>query len=146
MEFSIMSNNGNMNPQEEKIQALMNSYLAARERGRDEAVSLHVDEDSLAAFAEGRLGERESRPVVSHLVDCSFCRHVSAQLIRLTSEFAESETETAASPIVEPARISEVLSGLLTKIFGTSDGAVFAHEEKDEEEREEKDPEEKADE
>lgn len=110
----------------------MNSYLAAREKGRGEAVSSHVDEDSLAAFAEGRLGDRESGPVVSHLVDCSFCRHVSAQLIRLNAEFAEFETETVASPSVEPARISEVLSGLFSKIFGTTDGAVFAHEEKDE--------------
>ncbi len=142
----MMSNNGNMNPHEEKIQALMNSYLAARENGRGEAVSLHVDEDSLATFAEGRLGERESGPVVSHLVDCSFCRHVSAQLIRLNAEFAETEAETVTLPGVEPARISEVLSGLFSKIFGTTDGAVFAHEEKDEEKPEEKDSEEKADE
>ncbi len=139
------ANNGNMNPQEEKIQSLMNSYLAAREKGRGEAVSLHVDEDSLAAFAEGRLGERESGPVVSHLVDCSFCRHVSAQLIRLNAEFAESDAETAALPGVEPARISEVLSGLFTKIFGTTDGAVFAHDEKDDDKDGEPEPDETAD-
>ncbi len=124
----------------------MNSYLAAREKGRGESVSLHIDEDSLAAFAEGGLGERESGPVVSHLVDCSFCRHVSAQLIRLNAEFAETETGTEASPNVDPSRISEVLSGLFSKIFGTTDGAVFAHEEKDEDKDEEKNEDEKADE
>jgi hypothetical protein len=32
-------------------------------------------------------------------------------------------------PSAEPTKVSEVLSGLFSKIFGTTDGAVFAHNE-----------------
>ena len=39
----------------------------------------------------------------------------------------------------EPSRISDVLSGLLSRIFGGNDGAVFAHHESEKEsENEEK--------
>ena len=45
-----------------------------------------------------------------------------------------------AAETSEPSRVSGVLSGLLSRIFGTSDGAVFAHnEEKDEEADKQKD-------
>jgi hypothetical protein len=33
----------------------------------------------------------------------------------------------------EPASVSSVLSGILSRIFGTSEAAVFAHEEKTDE-------------
>ncbi|HYY59629.1 MAG TPA: zf-HC2 domain-containing protein, partial [Pyrinomonadaceae bacterium] len=46
----------------------------------------HLDEDALNAFVEGRLGETEARPVVKHLVACSYCRHATSQLVRLEAE------------------------------------------------------------
>ena len=90
----------------------------------------HIDQDSLSAFTEGNLSEREAAPVVKHLVDCSFCRHVTTELVRLDLAFAN---ENDVRPLVEagePSKISSVLNGILSKIFGTTDGAVFAHEEK----------------
>ena len=129
-----------LNPQELQIQGLLDRYLASKNK-ISEAGTAHIDEDSLSAFVEGTLNYRESENVVSHLVDCGFCRHASAELIRLELAFAEEEIPAALPSSNEPSRISEVLSGLFSKIFGTADGAVFAHEEpkKDEKKDESKD-------
>lgn len=131
-----MENKEYMTPQETAIQNLVSQYLKARSAAdiTRAANTPHLDHDSLAAFTEGNLSEREAKPVVSHLVDCSFCRHVTAELIRLDMAFAENPVATSAAETAEPSRVSEVLSGLLSKIFGTTDGAVFAHNEKEEEE------------
>ncbi len=126
-----MENDINLNPQELQIQGLIGRYLATRNT-TNPAVSGHVDEDSLSAFVEGTLNARESDSIVSHLVDCGFCRHATAELIRLDLAFAEEETSAITEASVQPARISEVLSGLFSKIFGNTEGAVFAHEEKPE--------------
>lgn len=131
-----MENKGNITPQEAAIQNLVGQFLNARS-GREfnsAAGGPHVDQDSLAAFTEGALSEREAKPVVSHLVDCSFCRHVTAELIRLDMAFAETPADARIADTAEPSRVSEVLNGLLSKIFGTADNAVFAHEEKKDEE------------
>ena len=126
-----MENDIKLNPQELQIQGLIGRYLATRNT-TDAAESGHIDEDSLSAFVEGTLNARESDSIVSHLVDCGFCRHATAELIRLDLAFAEEETSVIADASVQPARLSEVLSGLFSKIFGNTEGAVFAHEEKTE--------------
>lgn len=146
-----MANTDQMNPQEMRIQGLLDRYLVSREAGRrsSDISSPHLDQDSIAAFAEGNLSEREAKPIVSHLVDCSFCRNVTAEIVRLDAAFAESEMPVNVVASSEPTKISEVLSGLFSKIFGTSDGAVFAHNEDDEKDKESKEsdePEEKVDE
>lgn len=131
----IMENDIKLNPHEQQIQGILGRYLASRNghSGTD-----HIEEDSLAAFVEGSISERESGSIVSHLVDCGFCRHVTAELIRLDMAFAEQEIP-AAVEASEPAKISQVLSGIFAKIFGSTESAVFAHEEnKDEKEAEEK--------
>jgi len=135
-----MENTGQMNRQELKIQGLIDRYLASRSLNETPPPDQHLDEDSLTAFSEGRLTEREAKPMVAHLVACTFCRHVTAELVRLDMQFAaDSEPARAPAKAAEPSKISEVLNGLLSKIFGTSDGAVFAHseEEKDEKKKDE---------
>jgi hypothetical protein len=136
-----MENTGQMNSQEAMMQGLIGRYLRVRsaESRNATAAGPHLDTDSLAAFTEGNLSAAEARPMVSHLVDCSFCRHVTAELIRLDLAFADNPPVNQAVETAEPSKVSEVLSGLLSRIFGTSDGAVFAHNEKDEDA--EKDPE-----
>ena len=130
----------NITGEEAKIQSLLEAFLRSSPTLKSSAAetSFHFDEDSLAAFAEGNLAERESGPMVGHLVRCGFCRHRTAELIRLSVAFEGVEPEF--TPQAEPSKISEVLSGLLAKIFGSSDQAVFAHEEKkaDDPESEEK--------
>ena len=92
----------------------------------------HIDADTLAAFVENSLSLRESEPVVAHLVDCGFCRKSSAELIRLQNEFSAEPMRDVVHQ-GESSKISEVLSGLLQKLLGTSDASVFAHEESDDE-------------
>ncbi|HJS51932.1 MAG TPA: hypothetical protein VJ781_08540 [Pyrinomonadaceae bacterium] len=125
-----------MNPQETNIQGILAEYLNSRNPSN--APTGHLDQDTLAAFTEGTLTELQATPAVSHLVDCSYCRHITAELVRLDLEFAE-EPVPARTRDAEPARISEVLSGVLAKIFGTSENAVFAHEDKDKKDEKDKD-------
>ena len=129
-----MINKGQINADELKIQGLLDRFLKVRTANdsfRDN--NQHLDEDSLTAFVEGRINERESPSLIKHLIDCSFCLHVTGELAKLNDAFAEDEVivSTAAK---EPTKVSEVLSGLLSRIFGTSDGAVFAHQQDDEKE------------
>lgn len=122
-----MENTGKFNSEELNIQKLLSNYLQVSSNGLS-AEKQHLDEDSLSAFVEGNLGQKESQSIVSHLVDCSFCRHVTAELVKLDFAFAE-EIPQAAVKTEAPSRISEVLSSVLSRIFGTTDGAVFAHQE-----------------
>jgi hypothetical protein len=113
------------------IQGLLGSYLRFRSVNESLNNDKHLDDDSLTAFVEGNLSERESAPILSHLVDCSFCRHVTAELVKLDFAFAGEE---ATAPVVEsaPSSVSDVLNNLLSRIFGTSDSAVLAHQEPEE--------------
>ena len=132
-----MINQGQINSEEIRIQGLVDRYLKFRSSAATSQT--HLDEDSLNAFVEGRLGEREISPVIKHLIDCSFCLNVTAELTKLEMAFAEEELPVSA-PASEPAKVSDVLKGLLARIFGTQEGgaAVFAHEETKEEEEAEK--------
>lgn len=126
-----MENKGKINPTDLKIQGLLDRYLRVRSANSNfENGQTHLDEDSLAAFVEGNLTWREAQPVVNHLVGCSFCRNITAELVRLDLAFAEN-TQPVALTESQPTKVSEVLSGILSRIFGTSDGAVFAHHEED---------------
>lgn len=138
-----MENTGNINLEEIRIQGLLDRYLNRQSASGLSTQENHLDDDSLTAFVEGNLSERESKPIVSHLVDCSFCRHVTAELVRLDLAFADEQVQTVVEEN-QPSRISEVLSGLFAKIFGTGDSAVFAHNEAEEKaETTEEKPEEK---
>ena len=133
-----MENGGKINPSELKIQGLLDRYLHFQSKKDGFDGRAHLDEDSLTAFVEGNLGEREAQPMITHLVDCSFCRHVTAELVKLDLAFAE-ETPPVASAENQPTKVSEVLSGILSRLFGTNDGAVFAHHEEEERPEEEED-------
>jgi len=127
-----MENKELINPKDIQIQGLVDRYLRSQTSDNNMMLSgEHLDEDSLAAFTDGNLSEREAQPIVSHLVDCSFCRHVTTELIRLDLAFAD---DAVRETVVEnqPSKVSEVLSNLLSRIFGRDDGAVFAHQEKEE--------------
>lgn len=141
-----MANATNLNPEETKIQSLLGRYLNARSSA-EQAMNIgvdHLDEDALSSFIEGGLSEREARPMLSHLVDCTFCRHMTTELVRLDLAFADTVEVRVPVQEQEPAKISQVLNGILTRIFGTRDGAVFAHHES-EEDKKEKTKEEKTD-
>lgn len=127
-----MENMGKRNSEELQIQGLLDRYLNRQSAANGLSTQEnHLDEDSLTAFVEGNLSDRESKPMVSHLVDCSFCRHVTAELVRLDLAFAEEQVPVIAQEN-QPSKVSEVLNNLLARIFGTGDSAVFAHHETEE--------------
>ena len=128
-----MDNKWSTDPQKIQIQGLIDRFVRAGSVGAEATATPteHLDADALTAFVEGNLNERETPPVVNHLIKCSFCRHVTAELVKLDLAFAEDSAPRRISE-TQPSRISEVLSNLLSNIFGTNDSAVFAHEEKTE--------------
>lgn len=134
-----MENKELTNPQNLQIQGLIDSYLRSQNARNNQATAFekHLDEDSLTAFTEGNVTEREAPPIVKHLVACSFCRHVTAELVKLDLAFNEGAVAVTAIEN-QPSKVSEVLSNLLSRIFGTNDEAVFAHQEKEETEDDEK--------
>lgn len=124
-----MEDKGKIKLQDSQIQQLLNNFLCSGVSSNNlAATGQHLDEDTFAAFVEGNLSEGETQPILSHLVDCSFCRHVSAELIKLDYAFADEKVESAVIRN-EPSKVSEVLNNLLSRIFGTNDGVVFAHQE-----------------
>lgn len=133
-----MENTGKANPQEIKIQGLLDRFLKVRSAENGAFTTQeHLDQDTLAAFVEGNVKEREAKPIVSHLVDCSFCRNITAELVRLDLAFA-GETEPVIAAESQPAKIADVLSGILARIFGSNEGAVFAHHEDEDSKNDEK--------
>ena len=130
-----MKNKGQTNSEELKIQGLLDRYLKFRSSTVNSEA--HLDEDSLNAFVEGNLSQRELSPIIKHLIDCSFCLNVTAELTKLEFAFAD-ESSIVSAPAAEPTKVSDVLKGLLSRIFGTQDDAVFAHHELKEEQKTEK--------
>ncbi len=131
-----MNNKGQTNSQDTQIQGLLDQYLQSNSLNLGfEDNKEHLNEDSLSAFVEGTLLERESKPIVSHLANCAYCRHISAELVKL--DFAVADEPAADLQLVgEPSKVSDVLNGVLSRIFGTTDGAVFAHNEDEEKDKE----------
>ena len=118
---------------DERFQELIGRYLNLR--NAENLTGEHLDQDTLGAFAEGNVSRREATPIVSHLADCSYCRHITSELVRLDLAFAHADNSALLVSERSPSKVSEVLSDLLSRIFGTTDSTVFAHHEPEEEEK-----------
>ncbi|HEX8844666.1 MAG TPA: zf-HC2 domain-containing protein [Pyrinomonadaceae bacterium] len=117
------------NKESERWRRMLHQHLGRR-ASLDQASTLgaHLDEDALSAFVEGRLGNPESAPVVRHLVSCSSCRRITAQLIRLDTELSGIETDQAPVTSEEPGRIRRLLADLASRVLpATETDAVFAY-------------------
>ncbi len=133
-----MNNTGQTNSRQLQIQGLLDRCLQAKSITKNlDTKAGHLDEDTISAFVDGNLLEREAKPIISHLADCSFCRHISSELIKLDLAFAADTPLTVVDTHAEPTSVADVLSGIMAKIFGANDTEVFAHNEKDEEEKDE---------
>lgn len=130
-----MNNKGNTQTREELLRSILDGFVRSGAGTGSQGTTDHLDEDTISAFVEGNLSRREATPATAHLVNCGFCRHRTAELVRLDFEFAE-EAEAPSVP-TEPSKVSDVLSGILGKLFGAGEGAVFAHEEKEEAKKDE---------
>ncbi len=93
------------------------------------SMGAHLDDDAAAAFIEGRLGDREAAPMISHLVDCSACRRMTVELTRFAIE-AEPAIETPASDLPpQTGRLRRLLEDLAARVLPASnDDAVFAYQ------------------
>jgi len=84
----------------------------------------HIDEDTIAAYIEGRLADSECKPVLAHLASCGLCRRASAQIVRLENQIdAEPITEAGAE---EPGRLEALLSRLGSAV--ANEEVVFAYQ------------------
>lgn len=119
----------------EAIQFMIHQRL--RTNTNVETLGEHPDEDSLSAFLEGRLDESGSTQIVSHLIVCGSCRHLTAQVTRLDLQIDDSQTYD--SPLIdhydspldesEPGRLRSLLEGLASRVFPASqEDVVFAYQ------------------
>ncbi|MEP6947565.1 MAG: hypothetical protein ABJA02_16720 [Acidobacteriota bacterium] len=126
-----MGNTENINALENRLQPLLEAYLQRLSRADLRLdPQAHLDEDALTAFTEGNLTRREADPMVAHLSDCSFCRHKTAELVRLDLDISGAEAVRQLQPDRAPSKVSEVMTGILDRLFGGGESAVFAHEDK----------------
>ncbi|HVF49678.1 MAG TPA: hypothetical protein VNA19_06305 [Pyrinomonadaceae bacterium] len=117
------------NNQDDAVRRMVGQHLNYREQTLAATpAGLHLDEDQLATFVEGRLTQSESAPLMSHLVACSFCRRATSQLIRLESALGETEAVEPPAQQPEAGRIRRLLEGLAARVLPQSDeDAVFAY-------------------
>lgn len=91
----------------------------------------HLDEDTIAAFVEGRLLDNECQPVLAHLAACGACRRASAQMVQLENQIdADAGSEV---PDEESGRLEAVLSRLRSAVPSINEEVVFAYQNPDEE-------------
>ncbi|HEY6119382.1 MAG TPA: hypothetical protein VIV66_05450 [Pyrinomonadaceae bacterium] len=111
----------------ETIRFMVRERLKARVVATTELPSEnHLDDDTISAFFEGRLGDAESAPVITHLVSCSLCRHMTAQ-------FAQFDADVSATtlPVVgeeNPTSLRQWFEDFRTGFAGGSTEEVFAYQ------------------
>lgn len=108
-----------------EIDALLRRHTRAAAGGRvpddDEGAALspqseHLDADELSAFAENAVPASARSLYVSHLADCTECRHAVAGLARTSNVSVESERQAAAGRLKtsEPSARGGWLSALFS--------------------------------
>jgi len=114
---------------------LIERLVAVRLKARFQAASLpaasvpHPDDDMVSAFIEGRLGEAESLSMVSHLVNCATCLHLTGSLIRFDADV--NEISDACMPEEDPGLLRKFLDLIAEGVTPLDDDAVLAYQEKD---------------
>ena len=90
----------------------------------------HLDEDMIAAFVEGRLGDSECQPVLAHLASCGACRRASAQMVQLENQV---DAEPASDVAEEAGRLEALLSKFGSLVSASGEEVVFAYQNPEEE-------------
>lgn len=89
----------------------------------------HPDSDLVTSFVEGRLEAGDARAIISHLVRCSSCRHLTAQLARTLPE--DCEVGNAVMPAETSSAVDGIIERLRESFAPSSEDAVFAYQETD---------------
>lgn len=124
------------NQENQQIGQLLTAFLKSKTGETSAAAGVHLDEDSISAFVDGALSNRESEPIMRHLVGCSPCRKITAQLARLAEDLNEQPVAMeSAAP--QTSRLQQFLQSLGLSSLGIGDEAVFAHNEVAEDDKKE---------
>jgi hypothetical protein len=83
---------------DKEIDALLRK--ANRDSPAAAGVSVHLDADELAAFAENALPDRSRQYYVAHLADCDTCRKTLSGFIAMSPEAAADAASVSALPVV----------------------------------------------
>jgi hypothetical protein len=115
--------------------SLIERLIAVRLKARFQDESLpvssvaHPDDDIFSAFIEGRLEETDSLSIVSHLVNCATCLHLTANLIRFEADMNEVSSSSMAGQ--DPGLLRKFLDRIAEGAVPFDDHAVLAYQEKD---------------
>lgn len=121
-----------LNQEYREISELLGNYLRREQLEITEIDDSPLDEDTLSAFVEGRLSEREVAPILRRLVKSPSALHITAQLVKLQSEFESDDfVPNYQTKKAETGRLKSFFGNLVAGIFPTGE-SVFAHEEKTE--------------
>jgi hypothetical protein len=91
----------------------------------------HLDEDTIAAFVEGRLLDKECQTVLAHLAACGACRRASAQIVQMENQI---DAEPADNFEEESGRLESLLSKFGSLVPSTGEEVVFAYQNPEEDE------------
>jgi hypothetical protein len=122
------------NQENQQIGQLLGAFLKGKKS--ETPAAAHLDEDSISAFVDGALSNREAEPIMKHLVGCSPCRKITAQLARLAEELNE-QPEAIPSAAPQTNRLQQFMQTLGLSSLGLGDEAVFAHNDSAEEDKKE---------
>lgn len=106
------------------LKELLMIYFRAMPNASEEG--LHLDEDIINALLENRLSRREKKPIIDHLVKCDFCRHLTAEIVKLDSVLSEE----GLLEYQESHRLSQKVSDLVFSLFQKPLASIEAFEEK----------------
>lgn len=91
--------------------------------------SAHPDTDTITSFVEGRLESADAESMTSHLVKCSSCRFLTAQLAR--TELPADESGDAVSAEEGSLSVDRLIERLRNSLVPSTEDAVFAYHETD---------------
>ena len=116
-----------MSPMQQLIELRLKARL--REESLANAAQTHPDDDLINAFVEGSLKDAESASLISHLVTCADCLHLTSELVRFTPDM--DEVSSAAGPADDQGPLRRFLDRVAQgAVPSLEPDAVFAYEEK----------------
>ena len=122
-------NQPNGNLEQAIIARMVEARLKARASGAPSPAS-HPDADLITALVEGKIEDRDSHAMITHLVNCASCLHLTAELVRAEPEMDEVSSSVEIKE--EPSRLRRFLDRLADEMIPSAgEAAVFAYEEKD---------------
>ena len=111
------------------FEGLLNLYLRRSRTQNVNTETVHLDDDIITAFIEGRLREKDCLSIINHLVDCVMCRRATSELVKLNTVFEDSSVSNNDQQR-ERFNASTSLSKIIQRFFEPA-GVVFAHQQEE---------------